>query len=55
MQRSSVAPKPSTTSLLRSFDTAWLQYLEQFVAWKSADAASLEVGLLRRQSDTPLH
>jgi hypothetical protein len=33
--------------LLRSFDEAWISYLEQFVAWKSADAAGLEGELIR--------
>lgn len=33
----------STAILLASFDEAWVAYLEQFVAWKFADAASLEV------------
>jgi len=33
--------------LLRSFDEAWISYLEQFVAWKSADAAGLEAELIR--------
>jgi hypothetical protein len=34
---------PTTAILLASFDEAWVAYLEQFVAWKFADAASLEV------------
>jgi len=29
--------------LLTAFDEAWVTYLEQFVAWKCADAATLEV------------
>lgn len=33
----------STAILLAGFDEAWVAYLEQFVAWKFADAASLEV------------
>jgi hypothetical protein len=33
----------STAILLAAFDEAWVAYLEQFVAWKFADAASLEV------------
>lgn len=35
------------TYLLRCFDEAWVSYLEQFVAWKSADAAGLEAELIR--------
>ncbi len=30
-----------------SFDEAWLSYLDQFVAWKGADAAALEGELVR--------
>ena len=33
----------SVAALLVAFDAAWLHYLEQFAAWKLADAASLEV------------
>eukprot|EP00887_Chlorella_sp_A99_P001730 scaffold8.g1730.t1 len=33
--------------LLRTFDERWVAYLEQFVAWKSADAAGLEAELVR--------
>lgn len=33
----------STAPLLSAFDEAWVTYLEQFAAWKGADAASLEV------------
>ena len=29
--------------LLAQFDEAWVTYLEQFAAWKLADAATLEV------------
>ena len=29
--------------LLSVFDEAWVSYLEQFAAWKCADAALLEV------------
>jgi hypothetical protein len=29
--------------LLAAFDEAWVTYLEQFAAWKLADAATLEV------------
>ena len=29
--------------LLTAFDDAWVTYLEQFAAWKCADAVSLEV------------
>jgi hypothetical protein len=36
-------PRPSTAILLAAFDETWVAYLEQFVAWKFADAASLEV------------
>ncbi len=32
--------------LLAAFDEAWVTYLEQFAAWKLADAATLEVQLL---------
>ena len=31
--------------LLAAFDEAWVTYLEQFAAWKLADAATLEVQL----------
>ncbi|GFR44293.1 hypothetical protein Agub_g5504, partial [Astrephomene gubernaculifera] len=46
-------PSPSSTqymtigSLLVSFDAAWCRYLDQFVAWKGADAAALESELVR--------
>ncbi|GLI67561.1 hypothetical protein VaNZ11_011759, partial [Volvox africanus] len=47
-------PSPSASSqymtigsLLVQFDDAWLRYLDQFVAWKGADAASLEAELVR--------
>lgn len=30
-------------TLLTRFDQAWVSYLEQFVAWKFADVASLQV------------
>ena len=43
---SSASSAPAFAKLLRAFDSAWLQYLEQFVAWKSADAATLEVDAL---------
>ena len=36
-------PTASLGALLASFDEAWAGYLEQFLAWKGADAASLEV------------
>jgi len=29
------------------FDELWLKYLDQFAAWKLADAASLEAELVR--------
>lgn len=32
-----------SVELLAAFDEAWVAYLEQFAAWKCADAASLEV------------
>jgi hypothetical protein len=32
--------------LLVRFDEAWLRYLDQFAAWKLADAASLEAELV---------
>ncbi len=32
--------------LLAAFDEAWVTYLEQFAAWKLADAATLEVQLV---------
>ncbi len=38
----------SSGSLLVQFDDAWLRYLDQFVAWKGADAASLEVRVCGR-------
>jgi len=34
-------------ALLLGFDQAWLRYLDQFVAWKTEDAASLEAELIR--------
>eukprot|EP00898_Chlorokybus_atmophyticus_P002882 jgi/Chlat1/3595/Chrsp234S03602 len=34
------------TTLLVAFDEAWVEYLDQFVAWKSHDAASLESELI---------
>ncbi|KXZ46915.1 hypothetical protein GPECTOR_39g409 [Gonium pectorale] len=52
----SVPPSPSSArsspymtigSLLVAFDDAWLRYLDQFVAWKGADAAALESELIR--------
>lgn len=49
---SSMASEPLSTDegravseLLVAFDAAWVNYLEQFVAWKGADASTLEVGL----------
>lgn len=33
------------TELLAAWDAAWVPYLEQFVAWKGADASTLEVRL----------
>lgn len=42
-QRHDQSTATNISALLRAFDIAWLQYLEQFVAWKSADAATLEV------------
>lgn len=36
---------------LRAWDTAWVAYLEQFVAWKCADAASLEGELVRAAAE----
>ncbi|KAL4439722.1 hypothetical protein ABPG75_002723 [Micractinium tetrahymenae] len=37
----------SVAEMLQRFDEAWVTYLEQFVAWKSADAAGLETELIR--------
>lgn len=37
----------TTAALLLRFDEVWLQYLDQFVAWKTEDAASLESELIR--------
>jgi hypothetical protein len=36
----------SLSSLLLGFDAAWARYLDQFSAWKSADAAALEADLV---------
>ena len=38
---------PSLAVLLQRYDEAWVAYLEQFVAWKLADAAGLESELVR--------
>lgn len=35
-----------SVELLAAFDEAWVTYLEQFAAWKLADAATLEVRLV---------
>ncbi|GAX81364.1 hypothetical protein CEUSTIGMA_g8795.t1 [Chlamydomonas eustigma] len=35
-------PTGPVASLLLHFDQAWLQYLDQFVVWKTEDAAALE-------------
>lgn len=37
-------PARPAGSLLEGYDAAWLAYLDQFTAWKGADAAALEVG-----------
>ncbi|GIM13439.1 hypothetical protein Vretimale_16489, partial [Volvox reticuliferus] len=44
---SASSPYMTIGSLLVQFDDAWLRYLDQFVAWKGADAASLEAELVR--------
>lgn len=36
----------SIGSLLITFDQAWVQYLDQFVAWKTEDAQALESELV---------
>jgi len=36
---------------LAGWDAAWVAYLEQFVAWKCADAASLEAELVRAAAE----
>lgn len=41
----------SLGALLRAWDRAWVAYLEQFVAWKCADAASLEAELVRAAAE----
>ncbi|EFJ46555.1 hypothetical protein VOLCADRAFT_92991 [Volvox carteri f. nagariensis] len=43
----SSSPYMTIGSLMVQFDDAWLRYLDQFVAWKGADAASLESELVR--------
>lgn len=40
---SSSEARGRSAELLAAFDEAWVTYLEQFAAWKCADAASLEV------------
>ena len=44
-----IAPEGTqpTAQLLVAFDAAWARYLERFVAWKFADAASLEAELIK--------
>ena len=44
-----IAPEGAqpTSQLLLAFDAAWGRYLERFVAWKFADAASLEAELIK--------
>lgn len=37
----------ASATLLQAFDVAWASYVEQFVAWKSADAAGLESELIK--------
>ena len=37
----------SVAELLVHFDRAWVQYLDQFVAWKTEDAQALETELVR--------
>ena len=39
----STGPAGTFALLLAAWDSAWGLYLEQFVAWKLADSASLEV------------
>lgn len=41
-----VAAGCGSRALLRSFDEAWELYLDQFVAWKAADATALEADLV---------
>lgn len=41
------ASAQGTARHLAAFDEAWVAYLEQFVAWKTADAASLEADLIK--------
>ncbi|PSC74446.1 T-complex 11 [Micractinium conductrix] len=43
----SAAMVASLAAMLQRFDETWVAYLEQFVAWKSADAAGLETDLIR--------
>ena len=40
----STGPEATFSLLLGAWDQAWGLYLEQFTAWKSTDAANLEVG-----------
>ena len=47
---SSSEARGRSAELLASFDEAWVSYLEQFVAWKCADAASLEVQAFMTQT-----
>ena len=41
----STGPATTFALLLAAWDSAWGLYLEQFVAWKLADSATLEVGV----------
>ena len=49
----STGPEATFGLLLGAWDRAWGLYLHQFAAWKSTDAANLEVGALRADSLQP--
>ena len=42
MPASEPTARTEVPELLAAFDEAWVQYLDQFAAWKLEDAASLE-------------
>ena len=44
--RRPATPADAAWSCCAAFDEAWVTYLEQFAAWKLADAATLEVQLV---------
>ena len=47
---SSVVAPASVAALLVQFDQDWVQFLDQFVVWKTEDAVSLESELVRLRS-----